>query len=206
MIISASITSTSSSPIWRARWRSIAECSGFTKTKEAHLEGEWIEKIVGLPGLRAQRCSSFRPVVSRGSSCSITIRRKASRSRKTPAPTPVGLRHFALRVTDIAAVTAKLRAAGIEVRGGADGGAGRRGEVRHRRGRQDPRLLRRSRRGHRRVGRVSLRAAEILERSSALIRAHQRKPLGSESAKISADQRSKIGRLGAFAQSALART
>ena len=60
---------------------------------------------------------SFRPAANPGSSCSIIIRRKAWRSRKTPAPIPAACAILPCGVDDIAAVTAKLRAAGIEVWG-----------------------------------------------------------------------------------------
>jgi catechol 2,3-dioxygenase-like lactoylglutathione lyase family enzyme len=90
---------------------------GFTKTKEAHLEGAWIEKIVGLHGVKAHAVF----IVSPGGEPRIELLKY-----ETPAGVVVaensrantlGLRHFALRVDDIAAVTARLRAAGIEVWG-----------------------------------------------------------------------------------------
>ena len=88
---------------------------GFIKTKEAHLEGAWIEKIVGLRGVKAHAVF----IVSPGGEPRIELLKY-----ETPASAVVaensrantlGLRHFALRVDDIAAVTAKLRAAGVTV-------------------------------------------------------------------------------------------
>lgn len=88
---------------------------GFTKTKEAWLEGEWIEKIVGLRGVKAHAVFVEAP----GGGPRIELLRYetpvgvalAENSRANTR----GLRHFALRVDDIFAVTAKLRAAGVTV-------------------------------------------------------------------------------------------
>ena len=77
---------------------------GFTKTKEAHLEGEWIEKIVGLPGVRAHAVFIEAP----GGGPRIELLHYhapegVALSENSRANTR-GLRHFALRVDDIAAV------------------------------------------------------------------------------------------------------
>jgi catechol 2,3-dioxygenase-like lactoylglutathione lyase family enzyme len=91
------------------------EVLGFVKTKEAQLAGEWIERIVGLKGVRAQAVFVELP----GGGPRIEL-------LKYDAPVGVtfpensrantlGLRHFALRVIDIAAMVAKLRAAGVHV-------------------------------------------------------------------------------------------
>ena len=90
---------------------------GFTQTKEAHLEGEWIERIVGLRGVKAHAVF----IVSPGGEPRIELLRYdapagVARAENSRANT-LGLRHFALRVDDIAAMTAKLRAAGVEVWG-----------------------------------------------------------------------------------------
>lgn len=88
---------------------------GFTKTKEAHLEGEWIDRIVGLRGVKAHAVF----IVSPGGEPRIELLHYeapggAALGENSRANT-IGLRHFALRVDDIAAMTARLRAAGIEV-------------------------------------------------------------------------------------------
>lgn len=97
--------------------RFYTEVLGFTKTKEAHLEGEWIERIVGLRGVKAHAVF----IVSPGGEPRIELLRY-----ETPAGTALpensrantlGLRHFALRVDGIAAMTERLRAAGITVWG-----------------------------------------------------------------------------------------
>ena len=90
---------------------------GFTKTKEAHLEGEWIDKIVGLRGVKAHAVF----IVSPGGEPRIELLQYhapvgGALPENSQANTR-GLRHFALRVDDIAAMTAKLRAVGVEVWG-----------------------------------------------------------------------------------------
>lgn len=95
--------------------RFYTEVLGFTKTKEAQLSGEWIERIVGLKGVRAHAVFIELP----GGGPRIELLKYdapvgvafAENSRANT----LGLRHFALRVTDIAAMVAQLRAAGVEV-------------------------------------------------------------------------------------------
>ena len=90
---------------------------GFTKTKEAHLEGAWIERIVGLRGVKAHAVF----VVSPGGEPRIELLQyHAPAGLAVPENSRAntrGLRHFALRVDDIVAVTATLRAAGVTVWG-----------------------------------------------------------------------------------------
>jgi catechol 2,3-dioxygenase-like lactoylglutathione lyase family enzyme len=88
---------------------------GFAKTKEAQLSGEWIERIVGLRGVRAQAVFIEPP----GGGPRIELLNYeapagVARVENSRANT-IGLRHFALRVSDIAAMVAKLRAAGVDV-------------------------------------------------------------------------------------------
>ena len=90
---------------------------GFTRTKEAWLEGEWIERIVGLRGVRAHAVFIVPP----GGEPRIELLQYHAPAGQTlpqnSAPNTIGLRHFALRVDDIAAVTAALRQAGVEIWG-----------------------------------------------------------------------------------------
>ncbi len=90
---------------------------GFTKTKEAHLEGEWIEKIVRLRGVKAHAVFVEAP----GGGPRIELLHYHSPEGvavpENDKANTRGLRHFALRVDDIFAVTATLRAAGVEVWG-----------------------------------------------------------------------------------------
>ena len=90
---------------------------GFTKTKEAHLAGEWIEQIVGLRGVKAHAVFIVPP----GGEPRIELLQYHTpvgvAGPENSRANTLGLRHFALRVDNIAAMTAKLRAAGIEVWG-----------------------------------------------------------------------------------------
>ena len=91
------------------------EVLGFVKTKEARLAGEWIERIVGLKGVRAQAVFIELP----GGGPRIELLRYEAPAgamiAENSRANTTGLRHFALRVTDIATIVAKLRAAGVEV-------------------------------------------------------------------------------------------
>jgi len=91
------------------------EVLGFVKTKEAQLSGEWIERIVGLKGVRAHAVFVELPgggprieLLKYDAPAGVTL------TENSRANT-LGLRHFALRVSDIAAMTAKLRSAGVPV-------------------------------------------------------------------------------------------
>ena len=95
--------------------RFYTEVLGFTKTKEAQLSGDWIERIVGLKGVRAHAVFIEPP----GGGPRIELLKYQAppggpRAENSQANT-IGLRHFALRVDKIAVVVAKLRAAGVEV-------------------------------------------------------------------------------------------
>lgn len=86
---------------------------GFTKTREARLEGEWIDRIVGLTGVKARAAFIVAPageprieLLCYETPAGIAV---AENSR----PNTAGLRHIALRVDNMAATIARLRAAGV---------------------------------------------------------------------------------------------
>jgi catechol 2,3-dioxygenase-like lactoylglutathione lyase family enzyme len=91
------------------------EVLGFVKTKEARISGEWIERIVGLKGVRAHAVFVELP----GGGPRIELLKydapEGVALTENSRANTLGLRHFALRVSDIAAMTAKLRAAGVPV-------------------------------------------------------------------------------------------
>src|SRR4029078_9685137 len=82
--------------------RFYTEILGFKKTKEAFLEGEWIDRIVGLHGVRARAVF----IVARGGEPRIELLAyEAPRGialAETSRANTVGLRHIALRVDDMA--------------------------------------------------------------------------------------------------------
>lgn len=95
--------------------RFYTEVLGFRKTREAQLEGDWIDRIVGLPGVKAR--AAF--IVAPGGEPRIELLcyeapRGGGLTENSRANTR-GLRHIALRVEDMAAMVARLRAAGATV-------------------------------------------------------------------------------------------
>ena len=95
--------------------RFYSELLGFRLMKEARLEGEWIDRIVGLKGVKGR----VAYVVAPAGEPRIELLCYESPLGEDPVvnrrANTIGLRHFAMRVDDIAAMTAKLRAAGVEV-------------------------------------------------------------------------------------------
>jgi catechol 2,3-dioxygenase-like lactoylglutathione lyase family enzyme len=97
--------------------RFYTEVLGFTKTKDAYLEGDWIEKIVGLRGVRGRVTYVVAPA---GEPRLELLCYEAPVGTKFPANSQantVGLRHIALRVDDIASAVQRLRDAGVTVFG-----------------------------------------------------------------------------------------
>lgn len=94
--------------------RFYTEVLGFRLVKEALLEGEWIDRIVGLQGVRGRVAYVIAPA---GEPRIELLCYDAPRGEEPAAnrrANTVGLRHIALQVDDIAATVAKLRAAGAE--------------------------------------------------------------------------------------------
>lgn len=95
--------------------RFYTELLGFRLAREATLEGEWIDRIVGLKGVKGR----VAYVVAPAGEPRIELLCYDAPVGENPVvnarANTVGLRHLALRVDDIAAMTARLRAAGVEV-------------------------------------------------------------------------------------------
>lgn len=97
--------------------RFYTEVLGLQETKRAHLEGDWVEAVVGLKGVQAEVV--FVEPVGGGPRIEL-IRYDAPEGVEFPAhsePNTHGLRHIAFRVEDIAAAHARLEAAGVKVFG-----------------------------------------------------------------------------------------
>ncbi len=86
---------------------------GFLKQREAFLEGEWIDRIVGLRGVRGRVAYVVAPAGEpRIELLCYEHPRGDPRAENSRANT-IGLRHIALRVDDLAGMVARLRAAGV---------------------------------------------------------------------------------------------
>ena len=97
--------------------RFYTELLGFKEIKRAHLEGEWIESIIGLKEVCATVVYVAAPA---GEPRLELLCFESPRGETIPANslanTP-GLRHIALRVKDIYAVAERLKGAGVKVMG-----------------------------------------------------------------------------------------
>jgi catechol 2,3-dioxygenase-like lactoylglutathione lyase family enzyme len=86
---------------------------GLREARRAHLEGEWIESVVGLKGVRADVVY----VQPEGGGPRIELLQyHAPEGIMLPAcalPNTRGLRHIAFRVDNMAAISRKLREAGV---------------------------------------------------------------------------------------------
>lgn len=91
------------------------ELLGFRLVKEAQLEGEWIDRVVGLKGVKGR----VAYVVAPAGEPRLELLQYEAPAGDDPTvnrlANTIGLRHFAMRVDDIAAMTATLRDAGVEV-------------------------------------------------------------------------------------------
>lgn len=93
--------------------RFYTEVLGFRKTKEAYLEGGWIDRIVGLKGVRGRVTYVVAPA---GEPRIELLAYEAPVGVTLPVNSQantVGLRHIALRVDDMEAAVERLRAAGV---------------------------------------------------------------------------------------------
>lgn len=86
---------------------------GLRKSFEVTLEGEWIERVTGLPGARA--CCVFFELPGGGARIEL-LQYLSPEGHPLPAaslpPTP-GLRHFGFQVPDLDAFVDRLRAWGV---------------------------------------------------------------------------------------------
>jgi len=93
--------------------RFYTEVLGLEETKRAHLEGEWIETIVGLKGVRAEVAYVEAPAGAPRIELLQYVTPRGAAPEECGLSNTVGLRHIAFRVTDIEAVCERLRVAGV---------------------------------------------------------------------------------------------
>jgi glyoxylase I family protein len=88
---------------------------GFREIRRAHLEGEWIEAIVGLKGIRANVAYLLAPD---GEPRLELLCYESPRGESIPENSlanTIGLRHIAFRVKNINAMAKRLEEAGVKV-------------------------------------------------------------------------------------------
>jgi glyoxylase I family protein len=95
--------------------RFYTEVLGFTQTKEASLEGEWIDRIVGLRGVKARAAFIVAPAGEPRIELLQYETPTGGSAAETSRANTLGLRHIALRVDDMTAMVARLRAEGVVV-------------------------------------------------------------------------------------------
>jgi glyoxylase I family protein len=95
--------------------RFYTEVLGFKKTKEAYLEGEWIDRIVGLRGVKARAAFIVAPAGEPRIELLEYAAPKGESNATNSQANTFGLRHIALRVDNMKATVARLREAGVTV-------------------------------------------------------------------------------------------
>lgn len=95
--------------------RFYTELLGFKLAREAQLEGEWIDRIVGLKGVRGRVAYVVAPAGEPRIELLCYDAPAGADPVETRRANTIGLRHIALRVDDIQAMTARLREAGVEL-------------------------------------------------------------------------------------------
>lgn len=91
------------------------EVLGFKQTREAYLEGDWIDRIVGLRGVKGHVVFIVAPAGEPRIELLCYEAPKGAALPENSRANTHGLRHIALRVDDMAAMLAKLKAAGVTV-------------------------------------------------------------------------------------------
>jgi len=87
---------------------------GFVVSKRARLGGEWFERIVGLSGVDAEVAYIQPPGAGPRLELLCYHAPRGASVPETARPNTLGLRHIALEVADIDAMSARLAAAGVE--------------------------------------------------------------------------------------------
>jgi catechol 2,3-dioxygenase-like lactoylglutathione lyase family enzyme len=95
--------------------RFYTELLGFRLMKEARLEGAWIDRIVGLKGVKGRVAYVVAPAGEPRIELLCYETPAGESATANSHANTVGLRHLALRVNDMAAMTARLQAAGVKL-------------------------------------------------------------------------------------------
>ena len=91
------------------------EVLGFRKTHDVTMEGDWIEAIIGLRGVKGY--VAFVELAGGGPRIELLhyVAPPGAVLPENSRANTLGLRHIAFRVEDIAAMAARLRAAGVKM-------------------------------------------------------------------------------------------
>ena len=91
------------------------EVLGFRKTHDVLMEGQWIEAIVGLKGVKGLVAFVEPPAGGIRIELLQYVAPVGQTLPENSRANTLGLRHVAFRVDDIVGMTAKLRAAGVKL-------------------------------------------------------------------------------------------
>lgn len=81
---------------------------------ESMLEGNWIDNVVGLPGVKAKFAKLTIPNTQTNIEIVEYFSPKGSKDSKISVVNQIGLRHLAFEVKDIEQVYVKLKSAGVK--------------------------------------------------------------------------------------------
>jgi glyoxylase I family protein len=95
--------------------RFYTELLGFRKTREAYLEGEWIDRIVGLRGVKARAVYIVAPAGEPRIELLAYAAPAGGAFAENSRANTIGLRHIALRVDNMTTTVERLRGAGVTV-------------------------------------------------------------------------------------------
>lgn len=93
--------------------RFYTEVLGFIKTRDVVMEGEWIDTIVGLRGVKGRVAFVVPPAGEPRLELLCYDRPAGKELAENSVPNTVGIRHLALRVDDMDEMIGRLRAAGV---------------------------------------------------------------------------------------------
>lgn len=89
------------------------EILGFEIIRSAHLEGEWIDKIVGLKSVRAEVVYIRAPEGEPRLELLCYKNPKGLRLKNNSIPNTIGLRHIAFQVDNIDGIVKRLKKLGV---------------------------------------------------------------------------------------------